>query len=331
MRDLFRDRPNGYIESIKRGQAVMSYLNGQMVYGEGSIQERTEKLAVAIESADAVIIGAGAGLSTSAGFTYSGERFERYFFDFAEEYGITDIYSGGFFPFPNDETRWAWWARAIYYNRYIKAPKPVYENLLKVVSGKDYFVVTTNVDHQFQRAGFDKKRLFYTQGDFGLFQSEDGKDGITFDNEVWVNRAMEAQGFIRDDSGEFDVPSDKSIKMQILSELIPVMPTTGGPVTNNLRADGTFVEDGGWRDASARYSDFLRRHENMNVLFLELGVGANTPVIIKFPFWQMAIANKNSTYACVNYGEAFCPAELEDRSICISSDIGDVLETILQF
>ena len=234
MRDLFRDRPNGYIESIKRGQAVMSYLNGQMVYGEGSIQERTEKLAVAIESADAVIIGAGAGLSTSAGFTYSGERFERYFFDFAEEYGITDIYSGGFFPFPNDETRWAWWARAIYYNRYIKAPKPVYENLLKVVSGKDYFVVTTNVDHQFQRAGFDKKRLFYTQGDFGLFQSEDGKDGITFDNEVWVNRAMEAQGFIRDDSGEFDVPSDKSIKMQIPSELIPVMPTTGGPVTNNL-------------------------------------------------------------------------------------------------
>ena len=331
MRDLFRDRSNGYIESIKRGQAVMSYLNGQMVYGEGSIQERTEKLAVAIESADAVIIGAGAGLSTSVGFTYSGERFERYFFDFAEEYGITDIYSGGFFPFPNDETRWAWWARAIYYNRYIKAPKPVYENLLKVVSGKDYFVVTTNVDHQFQRAGFDKKRLFYTQGDFGLFQSENGKDGITFDNEVWVNRAMEAQGFIRDDSGEFDVPSDKSIKMQIPSELIPVMPTTGGPVTNNLRADGTFVEDGGWRDASARYSDFLRRHENMNVLFLELGVGANTPVIIKFPFWQMAITNKNSTYACVNYGEAFCPAELEDRSICISSDIGDVLETILQF
>lgn len=331
MRDLFRDIPNGYIESIKRGQAVMSYLNGQMVYGEGSIQERMEKLAVAIESADAVIIGAGAGLSTSAGFTYSGERFERYFFDFAKEYGITDIYSGGFFPFPDDETRWAWWARAIYYNRYIKAPKPVYENLLKVVSVKDYFVVTTNVDHQFQRAGFDKKRLFYTQGDFGLFQSEDGKDGITFDNEEWVIRAMEAQGFILDESGEFDVPDDNSINMQIPSELIPAMPTTGGPVTNNLRADGSFVEDAGWRDASARYSDFLRRHENMKVLFLELGVGANTPVIIKFPFWQMVITNNNSTYACVNYGEAFCPAELEDRSICISSDIGDVLETILQF
>ena len=302
-----------------------------MVYGEGSIQEITEKLAVAIESADAVIIGAGAGLSTSAGFTYSGERVERDFFDFAEEYGITDIYSGGFFPFPDDETRWAWWARAIYYNRYIKAPKPVYENLLKVVSIKDYFVVTTNVDHQFQRAGFDKKRLFYTQGDFGLFQSQDGKDSMTFDNEEWVIRAMEAQGFILDESGEFDVPDDNSINMQIPSDLIPAMPTKGGPVTNNLRADGSFVEDAGWRDASARYSDFLRRHENMKVLFLELGVGANTPVIIKFPFWQMAIANKNSTYACVNYGEAFCPAELEDRSICISSDIGDVLETILQF
>ena len=331
MRNSLRDRPNGYIESIEIGQAVMSYLKGQMVYGEGSILERSAKLVAAIEASDTVIIGAGAGLSTSAGFTYSGERFERYFFDFAEEYGITDIYSGGFFPFPDDETRWAWWARAIYYNRYTKAPKPVYEKLLQVVKGKDYFVVTTNVDHQFQRAGFDKKRLFYTQGDFGLFQSQDGKDGMTFDNEVWVNRAMEAQGFIRDDYGEFDVPHNKSIKMQIPSNLIPRMPTTGGAVTNNLRSDGTFVEDAGWRDASARYSDFLRRHENMKVLFLELGVGANTPVIIKFPFWQMAITNNNSTYACINYGEAFCPVEFEDRSICISSDIGDVLETILQF
>ena len=222
----------------------------------------------------------------------------------------------GFYPFPDEQTLWAWWARHIYYNRYIDAPKPVYADLLSLLRGKDYFIITTNVDHQFQRAGFDKKRLFYTQGDYGLFQSVDPGVQETFDNEAWTMRAMEAQGFVLDENGVFQVP-----------DLIPTAPN-GDPVKMNLRSDDTFVEDAGWRRASAAYSDFLRRHENLHVLFLEIGVGANTPMIIKFPFWQMTRDNRQAVYACLNYGEAVCPKEIERRSICIRGDAGEILRTL---
>ena len=287
-----------------------------------------ESLKREIESADAIVIGAGAGLSTSAGLTYSGERFERYFFDFAKMFGIRDMYSGGFYPFPDDETRWAWWARNIYYNRYIDAPKPVYQELLELVKGRDYFMITTNVDHQFQRAGFDKKRLFYTQGDYGLFQSVNPGIQETFDNEEWVMKAMEAQGFVRDGAGVFQVPEDGKLSMKIPSGLIPVCPVDGSEVVMNLRVDDSFVEDEGWHRASAAYADFLRRHENLHTLYLELGVGANTPMIVKYPFWQMVMANEKAVYACLNYGEAFCPEEIEDRSICIDGDIGEILAAV---
>ena len=287
-----------------------------------------EKLKKEIEVSDAIVIGAGAGLSTSAGFTYGGERFARYFFDFARKYGIRDMYSGGFYPFPDEETRWAWWARHIYFNRYIDAPKPVYQELLSLVKDKDYFVVTTNVDHQFQKAGFDKSRLFYTQGDYGLFQSVNPGIRKTYDNEEWVMKAMEAQGFIKDEAGEYMLPEDGKHSMSIPSGLIPKCPDDGSDFTMNLRADDTFVEDEGWHRASQAYSDFIVSHENMHILYLELGVGANTPVIIKYPFWQMTYANENAVYACINYGEAICPKEIEDRSICIDGDIGEVLELL---
>ena len=292
-------------------------------------EEQITKLKEEIQTADAVVIGAGAGLSASAGLTYSGERFNRYFYDFAERFGICDIYSGGFYPFPDDETRWAWWARHIYFNRYIDAPKQVYSQLFDLVKDKDYFVITTNVDHQFQRAGFDKKRLFYTQGDYGLFQTADGRNGKTYDNEEWVMKAMEAQGFVKDSDGVFRVPEDGRLSMSIPAELIPKCPDDGADVTMNLRADDSFVEDDGWHRASAAYSDFLRRHEGLHVLFLELGVGANTPVIVKYPFWQMTMANDRAVYTCINYGEAFCPGEIADRSICIDGDIGEVLDALI--
>ena len=205
------------------------------------------KLKKEINTVDAVVIGAGSGLSTSAGLTYSGERFKRYFYDFAKRFGIRDIYSGGFYPFPDAETRWAWWSRHIYFNRYIDAPKPVYKELLELVKDKDYFVITTNVDHQFQKAGFDKKRLFYTQGDYSLFQTVDGRNGRTYDNEEWVMKAMETQGFVRDEDGIFQVPADGKITMRIPTELIPKCPDDDSDVTMNLRADDTFVEDEGWR------------------------------------------------------------------------------------
>ena len=261
--------------------------------------------------------------------TYSGERFEKYFFDFAEKYGIRDMYSGGFYPFEDDETRWAWWSRHIYFNRYIEPPKPVYKNLFSVLKDKNYFVITTNVDHQFQRAGFDKKRLFYTQGDYGLFQSVNPKNKKTYDNEDWVMTAMEAQGFVKDESGVFTVPKDRKISIQIPTRLIPKCKDDNFCVTMNLRADDSFVEDEGWHRASAAYYQFLEENKNKHILFLELGVGANTPVIIKYPFWQMTKENEKSIYACVNYKEAYCPSEIQDRSICIDSDIAEVFGVIL--
>ena len=322
------DKKNGYLETIQKGLKALGMLGRNVSSGKGSREEQIELLKNEIQKADAVVIGAGAGLSTSAGFTYSGERFEKYFFDFIKEYGIRDMYSGGFYPFPNDEIRWAWWARNIYFNRYVKASKSVYDELFLLLKDKDYFVITTNVDHQFQKAGFDKKKLFYTQGDFGLFQSVNPQIQKTYDNEEWVTKAMEAQGFVKDENGVFGVPESREILMRIPAELIPKCPDDGSDMTTNLRIDSSFVEDEGWYTAAEKYSEFLENHKNMHVLFLELGVGANTPVIVKYPFWYMVMENKKAVYACVNYQEAFCPNELEERSICIDGDIGEVLKEI---
>ncbi len=327
MRNSYTEQPNGYLESIQRGVAAVRRLDTRPSRGVGTRSEQLARLKYELETADAIVVGAGAGLSTSAGLTYSGERFERYFFDFAREFGIRDMYSGGFYPFPDAETRWAWWARHIYYNRYIDAPRPVYPQLRELLSGKDYFVITTNVDHQFQRAGFDKARLFYTQGDYGLFQSLNPAVQETFDNEAWTAQAMEAQGFVRDGDGVFQVPADGRLAMRIPTELIPTAPN-GDAVTMNLRSDDTFVEDAGWHKASAAYASFLRRCEYRRVLYWELGVGANTPVIIKYPFWQMTGTNPKSVYACLNYGEAFCPKEIEKQSLCIDGDTGAALKEL---
>ena len=270
-----------------------------------------ERLRSALDAAEAVVIGAGAGLSTSAGFTYSGERFERYFSDFDEKYGIQDMYSGGFYPFPTLEEFWAYWSRYIFINRYQDAPKPVYDELLELVLDKDYFVITTNVDHCFQKAGFDKKRLFYTQGDYGLFQCSKPCRQETFDNENVVREMLERQE-----------------NMRVPSELIPACPHCGRPLTLNLRCDDSFVEDEGWHRAAERYENFLRTRRGQRILFLELGVGYNTPVIIKYPFWNMTAKNPNAVYACVNLDGADTMRGIEERSILIEADIGDVVRRL---
>jgi len=276
----------------------------------GNYSDEIDRLRKIIKEADAVVIGAGAGLSTSAGFTYSGERFEKYFSDFGKKYGFKDMYSGGFYPYKTPEEMWAYWSKFIFVNRYMDAPKPVYENLFELVKDKDYFVITTNVDHCFQKAGFDKKRLFYTQGDYGLFQCSEPCHNKTYENEDMVMDMMEKQE-----------------DMKIPTELIPKCPKCGKPLTMNLRSDDKFVEDEGWHEASKRYSDFLYSH-NGKILYLELGVGFNTPSIIKYPFWQMTAKNPKATYACINYGEAVCPVDIIEQSVCIDDDIGKVIDDL---
>ena len=271
-----------------------------------------ERLKAALQDCDAVVIGAGSGLSTAAGFIYTGERFETYFSDFARKYGFRDMYSGGFYPFDTLEEYWAYWSRYIYINRYQDAPKPVYDDLLKLVQDKDYFVITTNVDHCFQKAGFDKKRLFYTQGDYGLWQCSEPCCNETFDNENAVRAMVKEQR-----------------NMKIPDELIPRCPHCNKPMAMNLRCDDSFVQDEGWYTAAERYEEFIRRHKNLHILFLELGVGFNTPGIIKYPFMQMTAENPKAIYACINMNGAYAPDEIADRAICIEYDIGKVIENII--
>ncbi len=278
-----------------------------------NFSESIQKLDTEIETAEAIIIGAGAGISVSSGFVYSGSRFDRNFSDFHEAYGITDMYSGGFYHFPSIEEYWAWWSKMIWINRYECGVGKPYSDLLSLVRNKDYFIITTNVDHQFQRAGFDKKRLFYTQGDYGLFQCSEPCHQKTYDNEEAIRKMIDEQSNIR-----------------IPSSLIPLCPVCGKPLTTNLRIDDRFVQDDGWYASASCYEDFLRRHKGMHVLFLELGVGMNTPGIIKYPFWRMVMENENAIYCTVNKGQAYVPSEIKNRSITIDDDIGRVIIQLIK-
>ncbi len=276
-----------------------------------SLKDEIARAGEIIRKAKNILIGAGAGLSTAAGCDYSGERFKKYFSDFEEKYGFHDMYSGGFYPYDTPGEFWAFWSRNIYYNRYDRPASDVHKKLLELVRNKDYFVLTTNVDHLFQNNGFDKSRLFYTQGDYGLFQCSVPCHNRTYDNEKSVRKMLESQK-----------------NMSVPEEFFPHCPKCGEMMTTNLRIDETFVEDAGWKLASAHYQKFLHRHFSDEIVYLELGVGGNTPGIIKYPFWSFTAENEKSFYICINKGQVFAPKEISDRSILIDGDIKDVLNLL---
>lgn len=270
-----------------------------------------EMIRETLQQAQAIVIGAGAGLSAAAGLTYGGERFRRYFGDFIRKYGMTDMYSAGFYPFETQEEKWAYWSRHIYYNRYDQAAGKTYLDLYRLVRDQPYFVLTTNVDHQFWLAGFDNRRIFATQGDYGLFQCAGACHKTLYDNEAQVREMIARQKDCR-----------------IPTELVPKCPVCGGEMEVNLRCDGNFVEDGAWERASVRYWEFLRENMGRRVVFLELGVGMNTPGIIKFPFWQMTARWPQAFYICVNLDQAWAPEEIRDRSLCLNGDLSRILEKL---
>ncbi len=314
----------------------MYFFNSDAYITKGSQHTWDESIQILkdqLEKADAVVIGAGSGLSTAAGYIYTGERFNRYFSDFEKKYGFHDMYSGGFYPYSSMEEFWGFWCRYIWINRYAPIPSDLYNRLHDVVKDKDYFVLTTNVDHCFQRASFDKHRLFYTQGDYGLFQSSKphgASEFKTYDNYETIKAMVLSEGYEIGENNTLLIPEGKEIRMTIPSELVPYCPDDNELMTTNLRSDDTFVEDKGWHIAEKRYEDFLRRHQNLHIVYLEPGVGMNTPVIIKYPFWKYTEENKNAFYACINYGQAGTVDSIVKRSLCIDTDIHDVVEVLVK-
>lgn len=295
---------------------------------EKHYEEQLTDLHNALLQYDTIVLGAGAGLSTSAGYVYSGERFQQYFADFAARYHFSDMYTGGFYEYDTREEFWAYWSRYIHINRYIDAPTDLYRQLYELVKDKDYFVLTTNVDHCFQKAGFDKSRLFYTQGDYGLFQCSKPCCEQTWDNRSWIEAMVRDQGYIIHADGQLTVPEGVTLKTSVSTGLLPKCPVCGRPLTMNLRSDNRFVEDAGWHQAAQRYQDFIDRLENERVMYLELGVGYNTPGIIKYPFWQKTYANPKALYVCLNKGQAAAPKEIADQSICVDDDIAQIIRDL---
>ena len=272
-----------------------------------------QKLKEEIENSEYILIGAGAGLSTSAGFLYDGKRFEENFKDYIKKYGFTDMYSAGFYNFPTLEEYWAYFSLYVYINRYDIEENETYLNLYNIVKNKNYFVITTNVDGRFIDSKFDKDKIFAVQGDFSLFQCSKPCRQETFYNEKYIREMIKYKR-----------------EMKIPTELIPKCPYCGRNMSINLRADDTFVQDKNWHNQKPKYEEFLKISNDSKILFLELGVGFNTPSIIKYNFWRMTLNNKTSVYASINLGECYSASDIEERSICIDADISEVLKKLIK-
>lgn len=283
------------------------------IFQEMSYEEQIKLASTYIKNADYILIGAGAGLSSAAGLTYSGKRFEENFKEFIDKYGMTDMYSAGFYPFPSEEARWGYWSKHSYINRIEPEGLPLYRQLLKIIESKDYFVLTTNVDYQFQKSGFDESRIFAIQGDYGLIQCMHGCHNKTYDAIEMFNQMNQA---VKD--------------CLVPSYMVPKCPVCGGPMTMNLRCDQYFVEDEKWNIAADYFDKFLKTIKNKKIVLLELGVGFNTPAIIRFPFEKMMRENNNATLVRLNLDEAIVPKNFGKRAVGINEDLNKSISDLLE-
>lgn len=284
------------------------------VFQKDAYEDQIDRAAKNIRNTDCVIIGAGAGASTAAGIQYGGKRFTDNFAEFIKKYGeyyMTDMYAAGFYPYPSEEAKWGYWSKHALMNRFDPPALPLYTELYDIVKNKEYFVLTTNVDHQFYKAGFDEKRIFATQGDYGKIQCQKACHSKTYDAKDLFRKMDKAR---RD--------------CLIPSELVPKCPVCGGNMAMNLRCDNYFVEDEAWHEAADRYAGFLEQHKDKKVVLLELGVGFNTPIIIRFPFEKMVRENSSYSLIRLNMDEAVVPESFGERAIGIGGDMAKAITDI---
>lgn len=289
------------------GVPARDYIFQNMPY-----DEQIGKAAEIIDKAEYILVGAGAGLSAAAGLTYSGKRFTDNFKEFIEKYGMKDMYSAGFYPFPSEEARWGYWSKHVYVNRIEPEALPLYKKLYELVKNKRYFVLTTNTDHQFYKAGFGTDNIFATQGDYGLIQCQKGCHQKTYDDIDMIKQMDQAR---RD--------------CLVPSYMVPKCPVCGGPMAMNLRCDRYFVEDEAWHNAERRFGDFIEECHNGEVALLELGAGFNTPTIVRFPFERMVRENKNMRLIRLNLNEAIVPESFGERAIGINRDMNESITDII--
>lgn len=310
-RMLFGRKSNMTFQSFLCGMPARDY-----IYQKTPYEEQVKQASGMIREAEFILIGAGAGLSAAAGLTMGGPRFTENFKEFIEKYGgpyMTDMYSAGFYPFRTEEAKWGYWSKSGMINRVLPGPLPLYRKVYELAAHKEHFVLTTNVDHQFFLSGFDEKKVFATQGDYGLIQCRKGCHPKTYDA---------ANMFRQMDQARKDC--------LVPSYMVPKCPVCGGPMEMNLRCDQYFVEDENWHEAEQRFSEALSKCENKRTVLLELGAGFNTPTIIRFPFEKLMRDHPNMSLIRLNMNEAVVPEAFGERAIGINEDMEKSIEDLLQ-
>ncbi len=277
-----------------------------------SFNEKIQMAREKLDQADAIVIGAGAGLSAAAGLDYSGPEFKKEFADYIDKYKFPDLYSSSFYDFPTEEERWARWARHIDYARFRPDAFPLYRELLELVKDRNYFVITTNVDVQFRKAGFDPEKIFEVQGDYGLMQCAVGCHPKVYSDKETVENILH-----------------HSHDLTVDSAYVPVCPVCGGNMDVHVRKNQFFVQDENWDKAAERYEKFMAHYADKgSVVLLELGIGFNTPAIIRYPFEQITYRNPKATLIRLNSDYPHGPKETAARTISFTENMEKVISNL---